>query len=189
MVGGLEPCVAEVLPLLEQLAVAGGIVRTGPPGSGHFTRLVHNGIEFGMLQAIAEGVDLLAHYRDGLPVGEILRCWQTGSVIRSWLIDWMALSWDEFPELKGVPAHVEDTGEVNWLIADAMAMERPIPVITQAVMQVLASRDEDKSWSRAVAVMRRGFGGHPLGRREDFRASRQGARVGDIMRPEDEGVD
>lgn len=189
MVGGLARPVEHVMPLLEQLAVAGGIVHAGPPGSGHFAKLVHNGIEFGMLQAIAEGIDLLEHHREALPVGEILRCWQNGSVIRSWLIDLMAQGWDEFPELEGVPPYVEDTGEVNWLVADAMAMERPIPVITQAVMQLFASRDEDRSWARAIALMRRGFGGHPLGRREEFRAGRDSSRVGDIMRPEDEGAD
>src|SRR5262249_38810669 len=89
MVGGLREAVATIEPVLLRLAIEGGYVHAGGPGAGHFVKLVHNGIEFGMLQAIAEGMDLLTHYREQLPIPDVLKCWQHGSVIRSWLIELM----------------------------------------------------------------------------------------------------
>lgn len=180
MVGG-EPdalALAVVSPLLEPLAVPGGFVHAGPPGAGHFVKLVHNGIEFGMLQAIAEGVDLLEHHQDALPVGDILDAWRHGSVIRSWLLDLMEEQY-RARELRDVPPYVEDTGEVNWLVADALRMERPIPVIAQAVQQLILSRDADRTWARAIAMMRHGFGGHPFGRDEHVRRERREGLVGE----------
>ena len=159
MIGGEAEPVARIAPLLRQLAVEGGYVHAGPPGAGHFVKLVHNGIEFGMLQAIGEGMDLLAHYRDPLPVDDILRCWNHGSVIRSWLIELMQQMYAAQGGLAATPSYVEDTGEVNWLVDDALHMEVPIPVITQAVVQLIASRDADRDAARAVSLMRHGFGG------------------------------
>ena len=126
----------------EQLAVPGGYVHAGPPGAGHFTKLVHNGIEFGMIQAIGEGVDLLERYPDRLDITAVLACWRNGSVIRSWLVDLMHQQYATAGGMDKIPAFVEDTGEVNWLVADALRMELPIPVIAQAVMQLFASRDD-----------------------------------------------
>lgn len=186
MVGGDDDAVARVEPILRALAVEGGYVHAGPSGAGHFVKLVHNGIEFGMLQAIAEGVDLLAHHRDPLPVADVLHCWRHGSVIRSWLVDLMEREYRERGGLESVPAYVEDTGEVNWLVSDAMAQERPIPVISQAVMQLFASRDETQHWARAVAMMRHGFGGHPFGPDATIRKERTEGRVGPILRPRDD---
>jgi 6-phosphogluconate dehydrogenase len=163
MVGGEKDAVELVEPILKELAVPGGYVYAGPPGAGHFTKLVHNGIEYGMLQAIGEGLDLLEHYREKLDIAEILRCWRNGSVIRSWLIDLMDEVYRAEGGLENTPSHVEDTGEVNWLVTDALQMEVPIPVISQSVMQLLASRDNDKHWARAIAMMRHEFGGHPYG--------------------------
>ena len=114
---------------------------SGGPGAGHFVKLVHNGIEFGMLQAIGEGIDLLAHYREPLAVADVLECWRHGSVMRSWLIELMEQTYRQQGGLVKVPPYVEDTGEVNWLVDDALHMEVPIPVITQSVMQLFASRD------------------------------------------------
>jgi 6-phosphogluconate dehydrogenase len=182
MVGGEKTAVARVEPMLRVLAVEGGYVHAGPPGAGHFTKLVHNGIEFGMLQAIGEGIDLLEHYHDRLGVADILRCWQNGSVVRSWLIDLMEGAYRAEQGLDKVPPYVEDTGEVNWLVGDAMRMEVPIPVISQAVMQLFSSRDERKNWARAIAMMRRGFGGHAYGTDEAVRRERREGRVGDIYR-------
>lgn len=182
MVGGQPAAVARLEPILRALAVAGGYVHAGPPGAGHFAKLVHNGIEFGMLEALGEGLDLLAHYDQPLPVADILRAWRHGSVIRSWLLDLLDEGVRALGAGPAVPSHVEDTGEVSWLVADALRMERPIPVIAQAVMQLAASRDRDHTWARAVALMRRGFGGHPLGPDEAIRRERQVARVGDISR-------
>jgi 6-phosphogluconate dehydrogenase len=132
MVGGEKTAVAHIEPILRALAVEGGYVHAGPPGAGHFTKLVHNGIEFGMLQAIGEGMDLMEHYHDRLDIADVLRCWQHGSVVRSWLIDLMEAAYRAGNGLDKVPPYVEDTGEVNWLVGDAMRMEVPIPVISQA---------------------------------------------------------
>jgi 6-phosphogluconate dehydrogenase len=180
MVGGDREPVAVVEPILKLLAVPGGYIHAGGPGTGHFVKLVHNGIEFGMLQAIGEGVDLLERYRETLPTAEILKCWRHGSVIRSWLVELMETMYRERSGLT-VPAYVEDTGEVNWLVEDALHMEVPIPVITQSVMQLLASRDEKHNWARAVAMMRHGFGGHPYGPAAGIARERQTGRVGGFI--------
>jgi 6-phosphogluconate dehydrogenase len=178
MIGGERHAVERIEPLLIELAVEGGYLHAGPPGAGHFTKLVHNGIEFGMLQAIAEGVDLLEHHRDDLDVAEVLRCWRHGSVIRSWLVDLLEEAYRERGGLADVPPYVEDTGEVNWLVDDAMQMEVPLPVIAQAVMQLIASRDPDRLAPRAIAAMRHGFGGHPFGEDEGVKRERREGRVG-----------
>jgi 6-phosphogluconate dehydrogenase len=182
MAGGEKDVVERIEPILRALAVENGYVYAGPPGAGHFVKLVHNGIEFGMLQAIGEGVDLLEHYRAPLDISGVLRCWRNGSVIRSWLIDLMEEAYRTEGGLARVPGYVEDTGEVNWLVADAMQMEVPVPVISSAVMQLLLSRDEKKNWARAIAMMRHGFGGHPYGRDEGIARGRRTERVGDFVK-------
>ena len=181
MAGGEPEAISRVEPILEELAVDGGYVHAGPPGSGHFTKLVHNGIEFGMLQAIGEGVDLLERYRDDLDVAEVLRCYRHGSVIRSWLMDLMEAAYRENGGTDEIPAYVEDTGEVNWLVDDALHMEVSIPVISQSVMQLFASRDSEKNWARAVAMMRHGFGGHPYGSDEAVVRERREGRIGGFL--------
>jgi 6-phosphogluconate dehydrogenase len=178
MAGGEWEAIAEVEPILRALAVEGGYVHAGPPGAGHFTKLVHNGIEFGMLQAIAEGVDLLEHYRDKLEITEVLRCWRHGSVIRSWLIDLMEEAYRSDGGTDSIPAYVEDTGEVNWLVDDALHMEVPVPIISQSVMQLFASRDDEKNWARSIAMMRHGFGGHAYGEDEAATRERREGRIG-----------
>jgi 6-phosphogluconate dehydrogenase len=135
-----------------------------------------------MLQAIGEGIDLLERYRDSLDVAEVLRCWRHGSVIRSWLIDLMEATYRDEGGMDKIPAYVEDTGEVNWLVNDALHMEVPIPVISQAVMQLLTSRDDRKNWARAIAMMRHGFGGHPFGADQSVKRERREGRVGDFFR-------
>ena len=206
MVGGDPEALNLLNPILSQLCVSGGYVKTGGPGTGHFVKLVHNGIEFGMLQAIGEGVDLLTKFPGGhrqadvrLPILDILTCWQNGSVIRSWLIDLMhdglkakdeeaggdpsATDQGTGAGLDAVPGYIEDTGEVNWLVGDAMRMEVPIPIIAGSVMELFASRDEKKTWARAIAIMRHGFGGHPFGPKVELQTEREVSRVGDIYRP------
>lgn len=178
MVGGERKAVERIEPMLIELATTGGYVHAGPPGAGHFTKLVHNGIEFGMLQAIGEGVDLLEKFQDRLNIADVLRCWRNGSVIRSWLIDLMEEAYRADGGLGSIPPYVEDTGEVNWLVADALKMEVPIPVISQSVMQLFASRDENKNWARAIAMMRHGFGGHPYGENAGIVHEREYGQVG-----------
>ncbi len=176
-VGEREP-VAPLEPILTALAVPGGYVHAGPPGAGHFAKLVHNGIEFGMLQAIGEGIDLLERHPAGLAVPDILRCWRHGSVIRSWLVDLLEQAYRDESGLERIPPYVEDTGEVDWLVSDALHLEVPIPVIAQSVMQLFTSRDDRRLWARAVAMMRHGFGGHPYGADEAIRRERRRGRVG-----------
>ncbi|MGZ3776996.1 MAG: phosphogluconate dehydrogenase (NAD(+)-dependent, decarboxylating) [Mucilaginibacter sp.] len=177
MIGGEKEAVNQVEGLLKDLSVPNGYTHCGKPGSGHFVKLVHNGIEFGMLQAIGEGMDLLAHYREELNISEILYTWNHGSVVRSWLIELMKQLYDEKQGFN-VPSYVEDTGEVNWLVSDAMRMEVAIPVIAQSVMQLIASRDADHVSPKAIAMMRNGFGGHPFGTDAGIEHERHFGRVG-----------
>ncbi len=181
MVGGEEEPVALAEPLLRALAVEGGYIHAGGPGAGHFVKLVHNGIEFAMLEAIGEGIELLVHYRERLPVADILKCWRHDSVIRSWLVDLMEAMLREQCGLDKVPAYVEDTGEVNWLVDDALHMEVPIPVITESVVQLVASRDTHRDWARAIAMMRHGFGGHPFGADAGIARERHSGRIGGFV--------
>src|SRR5919199_1676852 len=182
MAGDEPEAIARIEPILLDLAVEGGYVHAGPPGAGHFVKLVHNGIEFGMLQAIGEGVDLLERYHDRLEIAEVLRCWRHGSVIRSWLIDLMEEAYRSEGGMAGIPSYVDDTGEVNWLVDDALHMEVPIPVISQSVMQLFASRDDRKNWARAIAMMRHGFGGHAYGPSEAVVRERREGRIGSFVR-------
>jgi 6-phosphogluconate dehydrogenase len=179
MVGGESAPVAIIEPILRRLAVTNGYVHAGPPGAGHFVKLVHNGIEFGMLEAIAEGMDMLARFEAPLPIDAVLRCWRHGSVIRSWLLDLMEEGFRREGGLGGIPPFVEDTGEVNWLVGDALHFEVAIPVIAQAVMRLIESRDGTENWARAIALMRHGFGGHPFGADKAIARERHEGRVGD----------
>jgi 6-phosphogluconate dehydrogenase len=187
MAGGDKSAIERIEPILRQLAVPEGYVYAGPAGAGHFTKLVHNGIEFGMLQAIGEGVALLENYREKLDVPEILRCWRHGSVIRSWLIDLLEASYRKEGEVEKIPSYVDDTGEVNWLVDDAMHMEVPVPVIAQSVMQLIASRDGRQIASRAIAMMRHGFGGHAYGPSPSAQQEREQGRVGGYLPRADAG--
>lgn len=189
MVGGEPDAVLALEPALRALAVPGGYVHAGPAGAGHFAKLVHNGVEFGMLQAIGEGLDLLERHADRLDVPGVLEAWRHGSVIRSWLVDLLAREYAARGGLGGVSGAVEDTGEVSWLVGDALRMEVPIPVIAQAVMALFASRDDERLAGRAVAVMRHGFGGHALGRHEEVARLRRVTRLADAdAGDEDDGA-
>lgn len=181
MVGGETEPVNLIAPILKDLAVPEGFVHTGPSGSGHFVKLVHNGIEFGMLEAIGEGMDMLERYRAKLNIKDILHAWNHGSVIRSWLVELMEETYKDLDGMESVPPYIEDTGEVNWLVGDAMHMEVSIPVISQSVMRLFASRDSQNNWARAIAMMRHGFGGHPYGESEGIKHERKFGRVGDYL--------
>jgi 6-phosphogluconate dehydrogenase len=177
MVGGKKEGVRIAEPVLKTLAVEGGYLHVGPPGSGHFVKLVHNGIEFGMLQAIGEGVELLCNGDFKLDLAKIFRNWSNGSVIRSWLVELMESGLRESKNLDRIPAYVEDTGEVNWLVQEAIEREIPIPVITQSVIELLKSREKKSVSARAVALMRHGFGGHPFGKDKKIAKKRKTSRI------------
>jgi 6-phosphogluconate dehydrogenase len=182
MGGGRAEAWARLAPTLTPLAVPGGIVHAGPSGAGHYAKLVHNGIEFAMLQAVGEGYALLEGRGPGLDVPAILECWRHGSVIRSWLVDLIAEAVEAGHVDDATDPHVEDTGEVNWLLADALAMEVPTPAIATAVQELLASRDGGGHAWKAVARMREGFGGHPIGPDDAVAAARRTARRGPFVR-------
>jgi 6-phosphogluconate dehydrogenase len=187
MAGGRDEVLKKVEPILMQLAIKDGYVHAGPGGAGHFTKLVHNGIEFGMLQAIGEGLQLLTQYSrqiSKLDIVEVLRCWRHGSVIRSWLIDLLEQGFRQNKGISKIPDYIDDTGEVNWLVTDALQLEVPIPAIATSVMQLLATRDGDKDWAKAIEIMRNGFGGHAFGKDPAAQKERYQGRVGDFYRPE-----
>lgn len=190
MVGGDEEAFEAVEPVLSELSVDGGLVHTGPSGSGHFVKLVHNGVEFGMLQSIAEGVELLEAGQFDLDLAEVFENWSNGSVVRSWLVELMAQGLrneqsdlvDEQPDLAEIPNFVEDTGEVNWLVQEAIKGETPVPVITQSVMELFKSRDGQEHAYRAISLMRHGFGGHPFGEHEGIYRERVSGRIGNTAK-------
>lgn len=181
MAGGSESAFLRLEPILRDLAVEGGVVHAGGPGCGHFVKLVHNGIEFGMMQAIGEGLALLEASELKPRIPETLECWRHGSVIRSWLVDLLAEALAAPDTLPQTPSWIEDTGEVNWLVQDAVRMEVPTPVITQSVIQLFASRDQTQNWAKAIALMRLGFGGHKLGPIKSLEEERKTARIGGVF--------
>ncbi|MFB6144555.1 MAG: NADP-dependent phosphogluconate dehydrogenase, partial [Candidatus Nanohaloarchaea archaeon] len=188
MVGGEEHTVNKAAPILEKLSVEGGFVHVGEPGTGHFVKLVHNGIEFGMLQAIGEGMELLKDGANGDfdldedQLANLFHNWSNGSVIRSWLIELMeeGLRDEDNPEFEEIPNYIEDTGEVNWLVQEAINSETPIPVISQSVMELFKSRGEQKEAYKAIALMRHGFGGHPFGEDDYIKEERDTSRIDKI---------
>jgi 6-phosphogluconate dehydrogenase len=178
MIGGKELGIEIVEPILKKLALnEDAYVHTGGPGSGHFVKLVHNGIEFGMLQAIGEGFALLQQSDFNLDIAQIFKNWSNGSVIRSWLVELMEKGLKEGPNFENIESYVEDTGEVDWLVQDAINREIPIPIISQSVMELFKSRTKDSDTYRAIALMRHGFGGHPYGKDEYIARERKTSRM------------
>lgn len=177
MIGGDPEAVKLCEPILKKLSVEGGYIHCGSSGSGHFVKLVHNGIEFGMLQAIGEGVELLNRSEFKLDLKNIFEMWSHGTVIRSWLVELMAQGLEDLDTIEEVPAYIEDTGEVNWLVQEAINKEIPIPVITQSIIELFKSREKPKDSYRAVAIMRHGFGGHPYGESEYLAKERKTSRI------------
>jgi 6-phosphogluconate dehydrogenase len=165
MAGGDRTAYDIVAPILIDLAVdAEGTVFVGPPGSGHFVKLVHNAIEFGMVQAIAEGVELLICSDYELDVPGLLNNWQHGSVVRSWLVELMGMALREHADLDALSTYVEDTGEVKWVLDWALERDIPTPVVSTSQTALMQSRDVDSSAAKAVALLRNRFGEHPLHR-------------------------
>ncbi len=165
MVGGPDDAVAQLRPLFEALAPAPdrGWGHVGPSGAGHFVKMVHNGIEYGLMQAYAEGFHILSEKKeleiDPLQAAEI---WQHGSVVRSWLLDLVVRGLSENPDLSGVAPWVSDSGEGRWTVKEAIDLDVPAPVITLALQARLRSRVEDSVADRLLAVMRQQFGGHGI---------------------------
>jgi 6-phosphogluconate dehydrogenase len=166
MVGGEEEAFRIVEPLFRDLSVEDGCFRAGPSGAGHFTKLIHNMIEFGMVQAIGEGVELLRASEYDLDMPALFGNWNHGSVIRGWLVELMERGFREHGDLSSLEPHVEDTGEQVWGVRYAMDREVPIPLLAQAVWGFYESRDRERQWARTVAVLRNQYGGHPLKKKQ-----------------------
>ena len=165
MIGGDEDAVERLRPVFETLAPAKdrGWGRVGPSGSGHFTKMVHNGIEYGMMQAFAEGFSILRHKEElGLDLAQVAEIWRHGSVVRSWLLDLTARALAENPAMEGIAPWVSDSGEGRWTVAEAIDLDVPAPVISLALIQRLRSRDTESYADRLLAAMRNQFGGHAI---------------------------
>jgi 6-phosphogluconate dehydrogenase len=165
MVGGETGVVARLRPIFEALAPASdrGWGHVGPSGAGHFVKMVHNGIEYGMMQAFAEGFSLLKHKEDlGLDLHQVAEIWRHGSVVRSWLLDLIAAALEEDAELSDIAPYVSDSGEGRWTVAEAVDLDVPASVITLSLIQRLRSRDTESYADRLLAAMRNQFGGHEV---------------------------
>jgi 6-phosphogluconate dehydrogenase len=165
MVGGEEAAVERLRPILEALAPAGdkGWGRVGPSGSGHFVKMVHNGIEYGLMQAYAEGFELMKRKTEfGLDLGRIAEIWRHGSVVRSWLLDLTADALAKNPGLDGIAAYVPDSGEGRWTAIEAIETGVSLPVITMALQNRFRSREEAPFGDKLLAAMRNQFGGHAV---------------------------
>ena len=165
MVGGEEAVVKRLAPILEALAPARdkGWGRVGPSGAGHFVKMVHNGIEYGLMQAYAEGFELMHRKEEfGLDLGRIAEIWRHGSVVRSWLLDLTADALAKNPGLDGIAAYVPDSGEGRWTAIEAIETGVSLPVITMALQNRFRSREEAPFGDKLLAAMRNQFGGHAV---------------------------
>ncbi len=165
MVGGDKASVDSLRPLLETLAPGTelGWGHVGPSGAGHFVKMVHNGIEYGMMQAYAEGFAVLKKKSEfALDMHQISEIWRTGSVVRSWLLDLLSIALKDNPEMAGIAPYVADSGEGRWTVAEAIDLDVPAPIITLSLLQRLTSRDSDSYSDKLLAAMRNQFGGHAI---------------------------
>ena len=165
MVGGRAEAIAKLRPALLTLAPAAdrGWAHVGPAGSGHFVKMVHNGIEYGLMQAYAEGFEILRAKREfGLDLHQIAEVWRHGSVVRSWLLDLTAAALAEDPELSDIRGWVADSGEGRWTVAEAIDQDVPAPVITLALLMRFVSRQDERYAAKLLAAMRNQFGGHAV---------------------------
>jgi len=163
MVGGDDGPVQRLEPIFKDLAPEDGYAHVGASGAGHFTKMVHNGIEYGLMQAYAEGFEVMAKSEFDLDLCEVAGIWRYGSVVRSWLLellhDALAKGGNDLPHLKG---YVEDSGEGRWTIHEAIAEDVPVPVITAALYARFASRQDESYAAKITAALRNEFGGHAV---------------------------
>ena len=165
LVGGDKATVDRLRPLFETLAPAAdrGWGHVGPVGSGHFTKMVHNGIEYGLMQAYAEGFSILQHKQEfGLDLHQVAEIWRHGSVVRSWLLDLTADALGKNPGMDGISPWVADSGEGRWTLQEAIDLDVPAPVIALSLISRLRSRDDDSYADKLLAAMRNEFGGHAI---------------------------
>jgi len=165
MVGGHEESVGRLAPVLDVLAPPDGWRRFGDAGAGHFVKMVHNGVEYGLMQAYAEGFDLMHESRFPIELKEVAALWNRGSVVRSWLCELAERAFDEEGnDLEGIRGHVSDSGEGRWTIVDAIDHDVPVPVMTAALFARFYSRGNGDYTNRVLAALRNQFGGHAVER-------------------------
>lgn len=162
MVGGEEEIVKSLEPMFKDIAVENGFAYTGRPGSGHFTKMIHNGIEYGMLQAIAEGFDLMEASPFEFDYEKILTMWNHGSIIESRLLKHLSDALKEDPKLSLIEGIIDDSGEGTWMIEEALKYKVSMPVITQSLFARYKSKDENRFAEKIVASIRKEFGGHAV---------------------------
>jgi 6-phosphogluconate dehydrogenase len=164
MVGGEDEHVATVQPIFDALKPEGdsGFVHAGPVGAGHFAKMVHNGIEYGLMQSYAEGYELLMAADVVQDVPGVIKSWTQGTVIRSWLLDLLVLALEQDPDLADIRGFVQDSGEGRWTIEEAINHAVPVPVMSAALFARFASRQDDSPAMKAVAALRNQFGGHAV---------------------------
>ena len=169
MVGGKPEVVEKLRPIFETLAPAPdkGWGYVGPHGAGHYVKMVHNGIEYGIMQAFAEGFSILKAKKEfGMDLAQIAHIWQHGSVVRSWLLDLAANALDEDTELADIKPWVADSGEGRWTVFESIDLDVPAPIITLSLQMRFASRDEENYTARMLAALRNQFGGHAIKKAE-----------------------
>jgi 6-phosphogluconate dehydrogenase len=164
MVGGADEHVGRLMPIFEALKPAGefGFVHAGPVGAGHYAKMVHNGIEYGLMQAYAEGYELLEKSELVTNVPGVFKSWREGTVVKSWLLDLLDRALEEDPELAGIKGYADDTGEGRWTVEEAIRLAVPMNVIAAALFARFTSREDDPPAMKAVAALRNQFGGHPI---------------------------
>jgi 6-phosphogluconate dehydrogenase len=162
MVGGSDADVAKAQPIFDALAPEGGFAHVGPAGAGHFTKMVHNGIEYGMMQAFAEGVALLEKSELGIDTVGALSAWRQGSVVRSWLLDLLVGALAASPDLHDIAPVAKDSGEGRWTVEESIRLGVPTPVIAASLYARFSSQDERNLPMKVVAALRREFGGHAV---------------------------
>jgi 6-phosphogluconate dehydrogenase len=162
MVGGAPEHIALIRPVLEALAPDGGLVHAGPVGAGHFTKMVHNGIEYGLMQAYAEGLELLLASELGIDVPGAVKAWRQGTVIRSWLLDLLDRALDEDPALESLKGWADDSGEGRWTVQEAVRLAVPAPAISAALFARFTSRQDESPAMKVIAALRQQFGGHAV---------------------------
>jgi 6-phosphogluconate dehydrogenase len=176
MIGGDKAAVERLRPIFETLAPAPdkGWGRVGPSGAGHFVKMVHNGIEYGLMQAYAEGFELLSRKEEfGLDLHQVAEIWRFGSVVRSWLLDLAAAALKENPTLSGVAPYVADSGEGRWTVLEAVELGCPAPVISLALQNRFRSQEVSPFADKLLAVLRQQFGGHLVKQASDSPGEKQ----------------
>jgi 6-phosphogluconate dehydrogenase len=162
MIGGEREIFEHLEPLYKSLAPENGYGYMGAHGAGHFVKMVHNGVEYGMLQAYGEGFEILEKSQFSLDMREVTRVWQNGSVVRSWLLDLAALAFNEDPTLANIKGYVQDSGEGRWTVQAAIDEDVPAPVITLSLLQRFVSRQDESFSAKVIAALRNQFGGHAV---------------------------